>query len=73
MSAPREFELARLCAKAHKVRATERAVSMANRAGCPVYAFPTKHGFGFDIVPPLGWAIVAQPSGVVTERGQVIA
>lgn len=73
MSAPREFELARLCAKAHKVRATERAAMLARQVGCPVYAYPTKRGFGFDTIPPLGWTIVAQPSGVVTERGEIIA
>jgi hypothetical protein len=72
MNAPKEFALARLCAKAHKMRAQERAAQYAAKAGCPVYAFPTKAGFGFDVVPPLGWCIVAQPSGVVSERAAPI-
>jgi hypothetical protein len=72
VNAPKEFALARLCAKAHKLRAQERAVEFAAKARCPVYAYPTRNGFGFDTVPPLGWCIIAQPSGVVTERAAPI-
>jgi hypothetical protein len=64
---PAEFRLTILCGMRNKRKAQERAVQYAAKAGCPVYAFPTPKGFAFDVVPPLGWAIVAQPSGVVSE------
>ncbi len=54
------------------MRATQRAVEFAKKAGRAVYAYPTRNGFGFDTVPPLGWCMVAQPSGVVTERAAPI-
>jgi hypothetical protein len=66
MTLPREYRLARLVGKAHETRATERAATYARKVACPVYAFRTPKGWAFDIVPPMGACIVAQPSGVVS-------
>ena len=65
---PKENRLSALCSLAIRRTMEARAAQLASKAGRTVYAFPTRKGPAYDIVPPLGWCLVAQPSGVITEK-----